>query len=54
MKYFSGSFFTTAYDSYALKAIKYHAFDYLLKPVDIDELKATIEKLQRTPAVPHL
>jgi two-component system LytT family response regulator len=38
--------FTTAYDQYAIKAIKYAAFDYLLKPVDIDELKAAIERVQ--------
>ena len=37
--------FTTAYDQYAIKAIKYAAFDYLLKPVDVDELKTTLEKL---------
>ncbi|HJW30825.1 MAG TPA: LytTR family DNA-binding domain-containing protein, partial [Saprospiraceae bacterium] len=37
--------FTTAYDHYAIKAIKYAAFDYLLKPIDIDELKITIERL---------
>src|ERR1051326_6081359 len=35
--------FTTAYDQYAIKAIKYAAFDYLLKPVDIDELKNCIK-----------
>ena len=34
--------FTTAYDQYAIKAIKYAAFDYLLKPVDIEELKIAI------------
>jgi two-component system, LytTR family, response regulator len=37
--------FTTAYDQYAIKAIKYAAFDYLLKPVDIEELKTAVDKL---------
>ena len=41
--------FTTAYDQYAIKAIKYAAFDYLLKPIDIDELKETIERLEYAP-----
>jgi len=41
--------FTTAYDHYAIKAIKYAAFDYLLKPIDIDELKMTIERLIQLP-----
>ncbi len=36
--------FTTAYDQYAIKAIKYAAFDYLLKPVDIEELKLAVSK----------
>jgi two-component system, LytTR family, response regulator len=36
--------FVTAYDHYALKAIKYLAMDYLLKPVDIDELKQAVKK----------
>lgn len=36
--------FTTAYDQYAVKAIKANALDYLLKPIDIDELKETVEK----------
>ncbi|MES2418579.1 MAG: LytTR family DNA-binding domain-containing protein [Bacteroidota bacterium] len=39
--------FTTAYDQYALKAIKANALDYLLKPIDIDELKAAVEKAAR-------
>lgn len=37
--------FTTAYNQYAIKAIKYAAFDYLLKPIDIEELKEAIEKI---------
>lgn len=35
--------FVTAYSEYALKAIKFHALDYLLKPVNPEELKKTIE-----------
>ncbi|WP_316812430.1 LytTR family DNA-binding domain-containing protein [Pedobacter heparinus] len=39
--------FTTAYDQYALKAIKANALDYLLKPIDIDELKIAVDKAIR-------
>ncbi len=36
--------FTTAYDQYALKAIKANAIDYLLKPIDIEELVEAVKK----------
>ena len=38
--------FTTAYDQYAIRAIKYAAFDYMLKPVDIEELRLSIAKIE--------
>ena len=38
--------FVSAHDHYAIKAIKTQAFDYLLKPVDIDELKQTLNRFQ--------
>jgi two-component system LytT family response regulator len=38
---------TTAFNEYALKAIKHHVFDYLLKPVDIDELRNTVDSLKK-------
>ncbi len=37
--------FTTASDKYAINAIKYSALDYLLKPIDSDELKAAVQKI---------
>ena len=36
--------FTTAYDAYALKAFKFSAIDYLLKPIDIEELKNAVRR----------
>lgn len=38
--------FTTATDKYAVKAIKYSALDYLLKPIDADELKSAVNKIK--------
>lgn len=40
--------FTTAFDHYAIKAIKFNALDYLLKPIDIDELQIAVEKVKRS------
>jgi two-component system LytT family response regulator len=36
--------FTTAYNEYAIQAIRYSAFDYLLKPVDMEELQAAVHR----------
>ncbi|OIR14213.1 sensory transduction protein LytR [mine drainage metagenome] len=38
--------FVTAYNQYAIQAIKASALDYILKPVNIDELKQAVEKLK--------
>jgi len=40
----SAIIFTTAYDEYALKAFKLNSIDYLLKPIDEDELQRAIQK----------
>src|SRR5678810_1114535 len=37
--------FTTSYDQYALKAIRFSAIDYLLKPIDADELQNAVQKV---------
>jgi two-component system LytT family response regulator len=36
--------FTTAYNEYAIQAIRFSAFDYLLKPIDIEELKSSVHR----------
>lgn len=43
----SSIIFTTAYDEYALKAFKLNSIDYLLKPVDEEELAFAIEKFEK-------
>ena len=39
--------FITAYDQYAVKAFKFSALDYLLKPVDADELVLAVDKTEK-------
>lgn len=41
----------TSHTQYAIKAIKHDVFDYLLKPIDIEELTITIERYKK--ATPH-
>lgn len=43
--------FITAYEEYALKALKYGAVDYILKPIDIEELKTALHKIENTTVV---
>ena len=38
--------FTTAFDEFAIKAIKFDTVDYLLKPIDSDELSKCIERFR--------
>jgi two-component system LytT family response regulator len=40
--------FITAYEEFALRALKIGAADYLLKPVDVDELKTALQKVSKT------
>ncbi len=44
IKIVSPIIFTTAYDQYAIQAFKFNSIDYLLKPIDSDELEAAIQK----------
>ncbi len=39
--------FTTAFENYAIRAIKFSAIDYLLKPIDISELREAVEKARQ-------
>ena len=44
--------FTTSYDQYAIKAIRFSALDYLLKPVDPKELIAAVHKVNKQKSPP--
>ncbi|MCB0505813.1 MAG: response regulator [Cyclobacteriaceae bacterium] len=46
--------FTTAYDEYALKAFEVNALDYLLKPIDPNRLKESIEKIEKQESKPEV
>lgn len=39
--------FTTAFEQYAIKAVKFSSLDYLLKPIDLEELQKSIEKAKK-------
>ncbi|MEM0993519.1 MAG: response regulator, partial [Bacteroidota bacterium] len=39
--------FITAYDQYAIKAFKYAALDYLLKPIDLQELRKCVQRIEQ-------
>lgn len=58
LKYFpEGNFdviFTTAYNQYAVKAFKMSAIDYLLKPIDLEELRNSIEKVRKKKSLESL
>ncbi|HLF64711.1 MAG TPA: LytTR family DNA-binding domain-containing protein [Saprospiraceae bacterium] len=45
--------FTSAYDHYAVRAFKFNALDYLLKPIDPDELKAAVQKVRKAGTPQH-
>ena len=40
--------FTTAYNEYAIQAIRFSAFDYLLKPIDSEELQSSVQRFLET------
>jgi two-component system LytT family response regulator len=45
--------FTTAYDEYALKAFEVNSIDYLVKPIETEQLERALKKLERLRPVPR-
>ncbi len=41
--------FTTAFEEYTLRAFKVNSIDYLLKPIDLDDLKNALDKFRNSP-----
>ncbi|MEI6409304.1 MAG: LytTR family DNA-binding domain-containing protein [Bacteroidota bacterium] len=46
--------FTTAFDQYAVQAFKVNAIDYLLKPIDPDDLSRALDKIQKQQKAPEI
>lgn len=46
--------FTTAYDEYAVQAFRYSAIDYLLKPIDLQDLREAISRVAKNKIQPEL
>ena len=46
--------FTTGHDQFAVKAFRYNALDYLLKPIDINLLKKALTKVEKLPSKKNL
>lgn len=51
-KLFFDVVFCTAYDQFAIKAFKYSALNYLLKPIDPDDLKVTVARIAERRSIP--
>ena len=51
---FFDTIFTTAYNQFAVKAFKAAAFDYLLKPIDAEDLVATVQRYEKNRSTQNL